>query len=685
MFKKQLNRVCCNTFKHFSRKHYALLLCFHKEVKIGVLSVATLSASAASANIATPVKGVVLNDTANAQALSEAIVTGTRTHIAADKAARIVGVITRQQIKDAGAASINDVLKLAVGVDVRQRGGFGVQSDISINGGTFDQITVLLNGVSITNPQTGHLVSDFPVSPDEVERVEILEGAAARLYGSQAFSGAINIVTRNVTSNSVHGDLAAGSYGTVTAGANVGVKTGSFTHFASANFGRSDGGTDNSDFVNGNAFYNAKYNVEGLSASLQTGFSSKEYGANTFYSGAYPNQWEKNTRIFAALKGETSGKINFTPILSWIRSTDHFELVRRSSFGENFHRNDVFSFSLNAWTKWVLGRTAIGAELRSDNILSSNLGKPLDSTQYVSIHGHPEQMYTHKANRTDINYFLEHSVVLSKFTLSAGLLANRNTAVDEKFRVYPGVNVSFRPSSEVRLFASWNKSMRLPTFTDLYYKSPTEEGNVGLRPEKVSAFKLGTELSLPWLRATFQAYYNHGTDMIDWVMYSADDIYHSANFKLDNYGFSVNSAVYFRKIFGERCPLDMLTLGYAYINQDKKNGRDVYRSNYAMEYLRHKLVVTLSSRIYSYLKASCSMRWQKREGSYIKYESGKSTGELVDYPSYALFNLKLSWDAPHYEIYVTADNVTARSYRDFGSVSQPRCWIMSGIKMDLDF
>ena len=85
-------------------------------------------------------------------------------------------------------------------IQKRQRGGFGVQTDISINGGTFDQITILLNGVNISNPQTGHNASDFPVALADIDHIEVLEGAASRLFGTSAFNGAINIVTKKAKS-----------------------------------------------------------------------------------------------------------------------------------------------------------------------------------------------------------------------------------------------------------------------------------------------------------------------------------------------------------------------------------------------------------------------------------------------------------------------------------------------------
>ena len=181
-------------FKSFSRKGYALFSVLGREVLIGTLSVSTLShAKAEGVSVVTAAAADSLQR--SELRLDEVVVTGTRTPLTQEESAKIVSVITREDIHRAAAESINDVLKMATGVDVRQRGGFGVQTDISIGGGTFDQIAILLNGVNISNPQTGHLSADFPVSLDDLERIEVLEGAASRVYGAQAFNGAINIIT----------------------------------------------------------------------------------------------------------------------------------------------------------------------------------------------------------------------------------------------------------------------------------------------------------------------------------------------------------------------------------------------------------------------------------------------------------------------------------------------------------
>ncbi|MDZ7605551.1 MAG: TonB-dependent receptor plug domain-containing protein, partial [Cyclobacteriaceae bacterium] len=120
--------------------------------------------------------------------------------------------IERKEIESSPAQSVQDLLEYVAGVDVRQRGAEGVQADVSIRGGTFDQTLILLNGINITDPQTGHHNLNIPVSLSQIERIEILEGPAARVYGPNAFSGAINIVTRQSGSNSVDLQLSSGSF-----------------------------------------------------------------------------------------------------------------------------------------------------------------------------------------------------------------------------------------------------------------------------------------------------------------------------------------------------------------------------------------------------------------------------------------------------------------------------------------
>lgn len=677
------------TFRYFSRKGWSLFSSLHREVRIGVLSVATLTCASPRLMHAAPMlhaEEVMDNSefSTDTLELAEVGVTASRAPLAAAVTARQVVTLTADDLAAAGVHSINDALKLAAGVDVRQRGGFGIQTDISILGGTHDQLCILLNGVPLVNPQTGHLAADFPVNLTDIARIEVLQGAASRVMGSQAFSGAINVVTKSMSHKPVEGMLEGGSYATMRTELRTAWQWAKgWGATASGSWQRSDGAVKNGDFKGGKGYGHLQYNGHKLTLSLQAGATANDFGANTFYSAAYPDQWESTRRYLLAVSAETQGRVHVAPRFSWIRSTDHYQLTRHSAKGENFHRNDVFNGSLNAWTDWAIGRTAIGAEWRKEVIYSTNLGYPLQAADYVPVKGQSGRFYTCHAERTNLSAFLEHNVVWCQLTLSMGVLAGRNSGIDQRVRFYPGIDLSYRPLKGLKLYASWNMSQRLPTFTDLWYKSPTQAGNTGLRPEKNSAFSLGADYHTVVVALSVRAHYQRGSHIIDWVMRSPDDIYHATAFGLDNYGLAADARLNLNRWWGTKQPFDRLTLSYAWLHQHRREGEDFYKSNYAMEYLRHKLVATLSHRLVSKLSAEWTLRVQQRQGAYLAYKDLKPTGDLHSYGVHALLDCSLLWTAPHYSLYVDMTNLTAHRYFDLANVRQPGFMVLGGIRLHL--
>ena len=689
-------------FKHFSRKGYSLFAALGKVVVIGVLAVPTLT-YAKACGIATKPAGESADTLSfGEQRLDEVQVTGSRAPLTARQSAKIVEVISRDDIHRAEAQTINDVLKLATGVDVRQRGGFGVQTDISINGGTFDQITILLNGMPLTSPQTGHNAADFPVSLDDIDHIEVLEGAAARVFGSAAFSGAINIVTSpRPSAKSAKGwegnaTLEGGSFGSFGGEARVaanllkaessGSANSQLSSSLSAGYNQSDGGTTNSSFRKRQGFYQGRFSSTIADVNWQAGIASKDYGANTFYSARFPNQYEWTRRYMGSVSvgihpfANESGfikSLEIEPAIYAHRDIDHYQLTKGAtgaSNGENYHRMDVYGGSLSAVASWVAGKTAIGADIRKEHILSTAYGELLDENEWKAI-GNTTRAYDHLGNRTNTSLFLEHDVIIGGLTVSAGMMANRNTGLDNKFRVYPGVDISYRPDDHWKIYASWNKAMRLPTFTDLYTNSSAQKGDIALRPERNSIFKGGVRYRTFGFEALASVFYSQGRDMIDWVYETAESKrYQAMNIgKLDNRGLNIEAKANLSELLcGNGTGLEkepwLITLGYAYINQTHKTDKEIYKSLYALEYLKHKVVATVSHPIYKRLSASWSLRWQQRMNGYHPY---------------AKFDGKVQYRMNHCTIFVKADNITCHRYYDLGSVRQPGLWMMAGTKINI--
>jgi len=419
MYKSLFNQRKAIRFRQFTRKGWALFACLGRVVTIGVLSVATLeSATAAHRHVSTDEQQSDSTQTADKEAtLDDVEVTGSRAPLAVGQAVRMVTVLSREDIQAAPVQSINDLLKMAGGVDVRQRGPLGAQTDVSIRGGNSEQIAVLLNGINICDPQTGHNTFDLPCDLADIVRIEVLEGPAARAYGTSSLAGAVNIVTNAPSGLGTR--LEGGSFGYLSAA----VSAAMARHGVSASYTRSDGyqrarsGALNSDYAGGKAFYQGSYGDGDVRLNWHAGLSVKGYGSNTFYSARYDEQYEHTTKLFAALQGDVKG---IRPTVYWNRGYDRFELIRGQEVPVPFnrHRTDVFGINLNSHFDWLLGRTAFGAEFRNEDIVSSTLGEPLH---------HPDGSYVSGLNRSNLSLHLEHNVVLSRLTLSAGFMAVKNT------------------------------------------------------------------------------------------------------------------------------------------------------------------------------------------------------------------------------------------------------------------
>ena len=201
---------------------------------ISVIGTAVVSLFYSGYSIANDNIGSAVADTLRANRLEAVSVTGSRVPMQLGQSARMVTVLDSVSISSMPAKTINDILKYAVGVDVRQRGAFGMQTDISLRGGTFDQIAVLLNGINISDPHTGHNAADFPVDISEIDRIEILEGPSSRVYGTSSLVGAINIVTKAEKTSTASVHIEGGSFGYFNAGGRVNFAKGKFNNQFSA-------------------------------------------------------------------------------------------------------------------------------------------------------------------------------------------------------------------------------------------------------------------------------------------------------------------------------------------------------------------------------------------------------------------------------------------------------------------
>lgn len=656
-------------FKRFMRKGYGAFASLRKVVNIGVVGGAVLTCMHVSTTSAQQVTGEEQQKVME-QELDEVMVTASRIETPVNQTAKLVTVITKEQVERAPVQSIQDLLVYVANMDVVQRGGHGVQADISIRGGSFDQNAVLLNGVNLSNSHTGHYSFDIPVNLSDIERIEIIHGPSALIYGASAFSGGIHIITKKSADTRLQANIEAGMHNLRGMEIRGAAEIGKTTNSLSAGYNSSEGYIANSDYDIYNLFWQTRYQIDEVNKlDLNLGLNDKKYGANTFYSAVYPEQYEHTRSYAGSIKGEFGTRLKVIPILYWNRHHDQFDLVRGTDFGRNFHRNDTYGANLIFTYQSRLGTTSLGGELRKEDIMSSVLGKPMAEAH---------RRYTMYDDRTNSSVTLEHTVSWNRWVASAGVLMNHNTILSGQYKFYPSVNVSYRPVDEVRLYTSWSRSTRMPTFTDLYYTTETHHGNEGLRPERSESWDMGVKYKSRMVSGYLTGFLLWGRDIIDWVKETPDATkWASWNMtKINTRG--IEAGVKFR--VGELVPLlgeyASLALDYARMHQSCDT-QDLI-SVYSLNYLRDKFTMKFNHRIWNGFSADWYFRFQKRMGSYEKYEALKKVGD-EPYPAFSTLDLKLNYQYQDITFHLTFNNLCDTHYFDRGNIPQAGFWLIGGI------
>ncbi len=615
--------------------------------------------------------------------LEKIVITSNRVPMVYSESARVVAIISRNEIQNAPIQNLNDLLKFALNVDIRQRGGEGMQADVSIRGGNFEQTLILINGIKMNDPQTGHHNLNLPIDVENISRIEILEGPAARVFGANAFCGAINIITESENKNSVRCTLSAGDFGLLNTSLSTTLHTKNTEHLISTSYKRCDGYIENTDFKNFSIFYQNKISfTKNTNISLQTGWLDKKFGANSFYSPKYPNQFEQTRTFLASVNAKTGNIIPVSVNFYCRKHFDRFELFRENPpswyKNHNFHQTDIFGTDMNAYYRSFLGKTALGFELRNEEILSNVLGEKMNET--VEVPFEKGIFFTKNKKREILGFFAEHSITFHKFSLSAGLMQAHNS--DFGWKTYWGTDFAYQISRNFKVFASINQALRIPTFTELYYFSKTELANPNLKPEEAKMYETGVKFQSQYFYSHLAVFQRDSKNSIDWVKTdNFDTLWESANLtEISTQGIELQTIFYPKKFLQNSFPVEFVQINYSFLQAEKESGQFI--SRYVMDFLKHKFSFNVNALIYKGLGASLCLSYQKREGTYSAFDKEKkvSLGEK-SYPDVTLIDGRIFWREKYFEIFAESSNLLNESYFDIGNIEMPKMWFRGGVKV----
>lgn len=612
--------------------------------------------------------------------LNEYVVTASRSQIKFSDAARSIEVINAKEIRSMPVQDLGTLLEYCTGIDIRQRGAMGQQADISMRGGSFDQVLVLLNGVSLSDPQTGHHNLDLPVDMSVIEKIEVLRGPGARVFGANAFGGVINIITKQPQIYDAGASFTAGSHNYQNARISGSLMTKYLSTLISAGFSQSDGYITNTDFRNHNLYITGNINSEKPLLGFQMGLTNKDFGANSFYSAKYPDQFEETSTLFGSVQLKKFTK--FQPVLYWRRHFDRFQLFR-DSFpswyrSHNYHRTDVLGSNGN-YKLFYSGKFSanLGYDIKSENIISNKLGDSLN--RKIAVMNNDSAFYFLGKYRTNASIFAEQNYQTERLLVSAGIMLNYYDLRKAHLALFPGIDASWKFNRNLSIYTSANKTLRIPTFTDLYYNDAISAGNPALLPEKAYVVETGLKFHKDGWAAEIAVFDRFGIDLIDWTK-QYDSLKWQATNLTDLTVFGFEAMLSYRAIEPQKF-IKFFTLSYSYLKPDKSS--DGYISKYALDILEHKADMNFGHKIFNNLSAAWQISYQKRYGGYFAYHHGIADTEETAYKDIILINIRLQYTLRLLTLFAETTNLLDKTYYDYGNIVQPGRWISGGVAVNL--
>jgi iron complex outermembrane receptor protein len=597
-------------------------------LKISVLLAACLSSAAgASPSSTAPVFAEV----------PPVVVTGTRLGVSWTETDRQVMVIGRERLESAPQPSIASSLA-AAGADVQSRGPLGIQSDLGLRGGTFQQTLVLVDGFRCNDPQTGHHNMDIPFPLEALDRIEVVNGPASSAHGADAFGGTVNLVTRKPEETFISGRLAGGGFGTASAALTAGGTTGGLGEIFSLEGARTDGFMRDRDSLSGSASSRSTITTPAGSTSVLLGINRKDFGAYDFYTpglGYASREWTR-TYFSGLTQNIPVGGALVSLSGSFHRHDDRFLLDEDiPGMTENVHQTRIWTGSAQISGKPVDQLSmAVGAEAAGDGMESSTLGD----------HWRPRQGLFGEANYEIVN----------GLNILGGLRHDRTAGTGT---YSPSGGASWWATKYSRLRLHTAKSFRIPSFTELYYsdKKKTNTGNPGLLPEEAVSYEAGVDFLAPnQTTVSFTAYQRRQQETIDWIGPTRKGPWRAVN--SEDMRFTGTETTV-------RTALGTGEISAGFSQSWSRYSLDAY-SKYALTYPDRTWKAGITSPRFMGMVASAGFQYRHRR-------FGDET---------TLLDCRIARQFGNLTAYVEGTNLLDRKYEDPVGVAQPGLWLGGGIK-----
>lgn len=577
------------------------------------------------------------------QQLDSVLISSTRIDLPFKENSRTITVISALEIKNAAATNVADLLQQVIGVDIRRRGTGGSQADLQIRGGGFDQTLLLIDGIKMDDAQTGHHTMNAALPFEVIERIEIIKGPAARVFGQNAFTGAINIVTKKNLDNSVSINLETGSFNQLNGSITVGTELENSSHIIHVGKLTSEGYRNNSDYDNSNYFLKSTFNKNAQPIELIATFFDRKFGAENFYttSPAFNEYEETQNSLIGFTTTFNTEKLKIKPRVYWKRNQDLFLLKREDpSFFRNFHITDKIGAEVNASYSSKLGITGFGIDVSKIYLRSNNLGN---------------------RNRFMTNLFLEHQFKLldNKLDITPGVAVTYFS--DFKFHAFPGIDIGYNINNTIKIYGNVGYTYRIPTYTDLFYNDFRTVGNENLDPEDAFGQEIGIKYITNKFSTTLAFFNRDAKNLIDYIRpNTTETIYTATNIaEVNTKGLEFDASYNFKiSDFNQT-----FAIGYAFL-EDNILDQNKELSRYSLNTLKHQFTTRLSTQLFKNMKQNIIYKHAER-----------TTGQ-----SYNVWDASLIFTVKTFELTATASNIFDADYIETGFTPMPPSNVLLGLR-----
>jgi vitamin B12 transporter len=430
--------------------------------------------------------------------LDEQVVSGRLYANPVSAAAFNVTVLEQADLQKLPVNNVIDALEYVSGIDVRKRGISGVQADVGIRGSTYEQTLVLLDGMRMNDPQTGHHNFDLPIAFEDIERIEIVKGPGAAQYGPSSNGGVINIVSRKeITTDSGRSakvNIQRGSYDFERYALSLAKTEGEYSQFLSGYHSAADTyiGDEALDSRQGQGSYRVVHQGEKTTTQVAFGYIEKDFGAYRFYVPAEAQSRESTSQRhgYGIHQYRFANGSQLEASLNWRNHFDFYKYTPASTPSE--HETEALQSRLTLSN----GAFISGLEFNQENMDSNRDGR--QARHFASA-------------------FLNYKQLIGANVSLTGNLSYVDYDSQERF-VLPVIGIDALLSENIEVYANAGQSVRTPTLNDLYLNMPGRDvGSEDLDLEKTNSAEIGARMNSSAINIATSIFYKDTQNAIDFT------------------------------------------------------------------------------------------------------------------------------------------------------------------------